>query len=365
MGLAVVIKADGSAAGDLAQASRIEVYERMGETTWYSIRYAEDISGGDLVRQLDSRLQPGVELAILADTGNELSCLVKGPVFSQQIHFQHGGQGSWVEVRGGDNTIVMDREHKAKKWPNVTDGEAVIGILGTYNLIPDVDSTKTRHLETKHTLVQCETDLRFIRRLARRNGCKFWISCAGEGIETGHFKRPVLESSTETELKINMEFPSIQSLDLTWDVERPTSIEGVQLDLNTKGEINGAVGETPQSPLGTDSLMKITGDKRSMHLAAPGDDAGNLQGRSEGALIESDWFIRATCTTSTHNLGRVIRANTMALIRGAGSRHSGYYYVAAVRHIIDETAHLMELELIRNAWNSDGGGPAGALGGIV
>ena len=35
---------------------------------------------------------------------------------------------------------------------------------------------------------------------------------------------------------------------------------------------------------------------------------------------------------------------------GAGSRHSGNYLVAGVRHTIDAGGHRMELELLRNAW---------------
>jgi hypothetical protein len=38
---------------------------------------------------------------------------------------------------------------------------------------------------------------------------------------------------------------------------------------------------------------------------------------------------------------------------GAGSRYSGAYYVNGVKHIIDAAAHVMELELARNAWGAE------------
>ena len=161
MGLGIVIQVNGAPDAELAQASQVEVYERLGETTWFSIRYPEDIQSGDMIRSADSRLDPGSVLAILAGPGPVQECLAKGPVCSQQIHLEHGGQGSWLELRGADSSITMDREFKSQVWSNVTDGEAVMSILGNYGLIPDVSTTNTRHLETKHSLVQRETDLRF------------------------------------------------------------------------------------------------------------------------------------------------------------------------------------------------------------
>ncbi|HRI60015.1 MAG TPA: hypothetical protein PK228_09840, partial [Saprospiraceae bacterium] len=291
----------------------------------------------------------------------QMECLVKGPVCSQQIHIEHGGPGSRLEVKGADSSIKMDRELQSKVWANVTDGEAVMAIAGTYGLIPDVATTKTRHLEMKHSLVQRETDLRFIRRLARRNGCYFWISCLAPGIETAHFQRPDLDSQPAADIYINYNNPHIESLDIHWDAERPTSVEGKQLDLNTKKEVNGGVDQTPQKILGNKSLLDITGDTRSMHVTAPSDDAGNMQARSEGALIESDWFIRANCTTSLYRLGKLVRAHDIVNIIGAGSRHSGPYLVAGVRHIIDAATHLMEIELVRNGWQDGPGGLGGSL----
>ncbi len=45
-----------------------------------------------------------------------------------------------------------------------------------------------------------------------------------------------------------------------------------------------------------------------------------------------------------------MRAHTVVEVNGAGTRHSGKYFVAGVRHTIDSESYLMELELLRNAW---------------
>jgi hypothetical protein len=365
MGLGITISVDGSPDVKLTEAIKVEVYERLGETTEFAIFYPADIADGDIPTLKDDRLDPGSVLSIAAGPDDALQCLVKGPVCSQRIHLEHGGEGSTVEVRGADTSITMDRVFQSVLWNDNTDSDAVNGILGNYGLTPDVTETDTTHSEDKHSLVQRESDLRFIRRLARRNGFYFWMTCdADTGEETGHWKRPDLDEDPAATLKINVQPPTITVFDLTWNAEYPTSVEGLQLDLDDKNDISGDLGQTPQSILGDDGLSDITGDTRSIHVTAPADDAGDLQARSQGALVEADWWIRATCKTSLNLSGTLVRAHTIIAISGVGSRHSGNYLVSGVRHSIDAADHVMEIELVRNGWGQQTTGGTGAPNSI-
>jgi hypothetical protein len=352
MGLGITISVNGAADAGLAEASTVEIHEKMGEATTFCIRYPVNILEGDLPVLVDARLSPGSELSILAEAGGELLCLVKGPVSGQRIHLCHGGAGSYVEVLGADTSITMDRENKAAVWADLTDSDAVSTIISQYGLQPDVETTSAGHFEAKHTLVQRETDLCFIRRLARRNGCLFWISSDENGQETAHFKRPPLGDQPAQELVINLDAPSLDTLDISWDIENPTSAAANQLDLNSKSTIDGGVGASPLAPLGSTALSDLTSETRSLHLAVPADDAGDLQARSEGALIEAGFFLRASGRLTLDALGSVLRAHTVVQLRGAGSRHSGRYFCAEVRHLIDPTSHCMEFGLLRNGWEA-------------
>ncbi len=351
MGLGISIAVDGTPQAELAEAALVEVEEKMGQATVFRLHYAADISEGDLPLLVDDRLAAGSEISVLVPTDGGQQCLVKGPVTGQRIHLQHGGAGSTLVVLGSDSSITMDREAKSQVWAGLSDSDAVTAILGNYGYTPDVAATSAGHFEEKHTLIQRSTDFYFVRQLAQRNGFLFWVTSDASGIETAHFKRPPLDGSSNTELIINLDSPGIQQLDIEWDVERPTGVETLQLDLNAKTDIDGGVSVLPLTLLGDKGLTDINGDTRSRYLTAPSDDAGDLVSRSEGALIESSWFIRAKCQTSFNVLRRLVRAHTVVNVRGAGSRHSGNYFVASVRHLIDAVAHNMEIELIRNAWN--------------
>jgi phage protein D len=349
MEFSVSIKVNGSRVPELTGAN-VEVIEKMGATTQFKLFFEIDIETDDLPFLVDGRLDAGSEITLLVNWDGRDVCLVKGLVRGQRIHLQRGGQGSLLEVIGADTSIKMDRVSKTTEWPDVTDSETVKSILKSYDYTPDVQSTAANHSIKKHSLVQRATDLRFVRRLATRNGFLFWVSSDEQGNETAHFRRPSLSDDPSAELDINSASYNIEQMDIEWDVERPTSVEVTQLNLNDKRVIDGSVAGTPQVALGAENLAAITGDTRSTYLTAPADDGGDLVARGEGVLIEMDWFIRASCTTTLEALGNIVRAHTLVNVSGAGSRYSGKYFVSAVRHEISKEQYRMGIELIRNAW---------------
>jgi phage protein D len=352
MGLGVAIRVAGAPDELVDSAAYVEVVERVGQPTQYRLEYSLDTADGDFPLLKESKLGPGSELQVIVPAADVTECLVKGPVYGQEIHFEQGGSGSSLVVLGADSLIKLDREDKVVAWSDLTDSDAVSSILSQATFTADVEATTAGHLETKHTLIQRETDLAFVRRLARRNGKLFWLSCDHVGVETAHFKRPVLEGEATCDLVINLTDPrsNVTSLDICLDVERPTTTDATEVDLNTKADIAGSVLQSPLTPLGGTALNAIATDVHTTHIVAPVDDAGDIQARGEAALIESSFFVRATGTTTLSVLGKVVRSHTLVNLRGVGARHSGLWFCAAVKHSIDVTEHTMDFELIRNGW---------------
>lgn len=347
-----MILVDGEPDAELGAAASVEVYESMGEATSYRLHYGVSLGEANLLPLLaDERLSAGSELAIVVEIGGTLACLVKGPVYGQQIRLTPGGGGQ-IDVLGADRSIALDRENKAKVWSDATDADIVAAILRDHFDEQDVEPTAATYAEAKHLLVQRETDLALIRRLARRNGCLFWVTSDGTGKETAHFKRPPVGGEAAAELLINIDPPKIATLEITWDAERPVSATAGQLDLNTKQDIDGSVARSPLPALGKKDLAAIAPGVQSLHLAAPADTAGDLAARADAALIDAGFFVRASCSTTTKSLGKLLRAHTVVKLSGVGARHSGTYFCAGVRHTIDHAAHHMDVELLRNAWGA-------------
>lgn len=335
----------------LANADQIEVVERWGQPVRYHLHYGVDIVDGDFPKLVADELGPGTEISVFVSTDSGTQCLVKGPVYSHDITLKNGGTGSALVVHGGDNSIKMARVDKSEIWLDANDTSVVRSILSSHGILNvEADETDTTYSEEKHPLVQRSDDLRFIRKLARRNGFLFWLSYDDDAQEIGHFRKPQLTDLAEAELIINLEDANVDQINISWDVERPDTVTGSQLDLNSLSEIDGQSSDSGLEILGSDSLAAIRGEEFTTHLSLAADDAGDLQSRARGALTESNWFIRAACATSTHRLRDVIRSHQVVNLRGAGSRYSGHYFVTGVSHLIDNSAHLMEITMVRNGW---------------
>lgn len=351
MGLDVSIAAGGTAAADLSNGDQVEVYEHIGRPTTYRLRYTLNVEDNDFPMLKDARLDVGADLAVSVPNGNSSLVLVKGQVYGQRAHFHHGVSDSWLEVIGGDQTMEMDRTVRQKVWPAQAISDSIGNLLSSYSLTPDVPALSTTTSEETHLLVQDDSDLRFVRRLARRYGCWFWVTTTPAGVATAHFKRPPLDGKPLITLKINGDKPNVATLDLDWDVERPNAAIASQLGLRDKKVMDGHVDRSPLKTLGKSALADIAA-RREVQIVAPTDVVGDLTARAEGALIEADWFVRLRGHTSIRSLGAVLRAHTLVAVEGLGSRHSGTYVVASVRHIIDAAAHVMEFELVRNGWGN-------------
>jgi len=352
MGLGISIRVNGAPDQTVASAASVEVIERIGQPTQYRLDYRFDINTGDFPLLKDKKLGPGSEISVLVPNQGTTECLVKGPVYSQQINFVQGGAGSSLAVLGADSTIKMDREDKAVAWTDLTDSAAVAAIVGQAGMAPDVETTSAGHFELKHTLIQRETDLAFVRRLARRNGNLFWVTCDEFGVETAHFKRPPLNGQATCDLVVNLTQPrsAVSALQICWEVESPTKADLTELDLNNKSDIAGSVPRSPLTALGGTALADIVSEPRVVHVVAPVDDNGDLQARGESALIDASFFLRASGTTTISTLQKVLRSHTLVNLRGVGSRHSGLWFCSSVHHSINETGHFMDFELIRNGW---------------
>lgn len=354
MAFDLAILAAGAPADDLAAGvQQVEVHQRIGLPTTFRLRYALTAADGDFPLLADGRLGPGAELTVATQVADVASVLVSGQVHGQRLHFMHGVRESWVEVCGGDKSFELDREIKTKVWTSGTVSDAVCSILSSYGVTADVESIATSHSEDTHTLVQRDTDLRFVRRLARRYGHWFWFTTDSSGVTTAHFKRPVVTGSAVATLKINLDDPSLAGFDLEWDVERPAAAVSQQLGLRDLATIDGQVARSPLAPVGAAALgFADIAPLRQVLITAPVDDVGDLRARAEAALIDGGWFITGRGSTNARALGAVLQPHTLVAVDGLGARHSGGYVVAAVRHVIDGDGHVMEFELARNGWEA-------------
>ena len=344
----------GVADPDFAQPAKVEVVEQVGAATTFSLAYPTSISDGDIALVEEAALGPEAPLAVRVTDGDATAILVHGPVTGQRISVVTGGDGSMVEVLGADRSVELAREARVKVWPDTTDGDAISAILLQAGFLQtDIDVPGgASHTQAKHALVQRESDLHLLRRLARRNGCWFWFSYdPATALPTAHVARPPVDKDPVVSFNLAGEERNIDDAKIQWDVERVVAADASARDPFGATELDGTTEKSPLNPLATKPLSEIVSAVRRARLTAPVDDGADLIARSEAALIEQGWFVSAEITASARKLKQVVRACTVAELHGASKRHSGKYLVARVVHAIDDEDHTMTITLIRNGWN--------------
>jgi hypothetical protein len=337
----------------LAQPARVEVIEAVGACTTFSLFYDFTIEAGDLPLLKEARLGPEAEIAVRVLDGDSPAVLVRGPVTRQRISLVTGGDGSVLEVIGADATVAMARESKVHVWPATTDAAAISELLGAAGLVPQVQlPTTITHEENKRALVQREPDLHLIRRLARRNGCWIWLEYDPvAAVPTVHVSRPPVDSPAALQLHLAGADRNLEEALIEWDAERVVATAAEDRDVFSASALDGSVERSPLQGLADHALADIVTQPHRARLAFQVADAGDLLVRSEAALIEDGWFVRATLKASARVLKAILRAPSVVELHGAGSRHSGRYLVSRVTHQIDDDDHRMQVTLVRNGWN--------------
>jgi phage protein D len=285
-------------------------------------------------------------------------------VLQQAVDYCVGGDGSALGVRGADRSSLLNREQRCRVWSDVTDSSLVQQICSGHGLIPRCEATSCVHAETGHSLVQRESDLELIYRLARRNGYWFWLSYDSSGqAVTAHFQKPPQGERPSLTLSLRAGAANLEGLSLLWDVDRPTAVSARQLDLASLSPNDASIDRSPLTCMARHSLADLVSEPRIRQLAVPVSDQADLQSRAEALLMESGWFVTARAmarlallsresraVARLSRLRRVVRPNSVVTLEGVGSRHAGSYLVARVQHRIDSDDHLMTLDLIRNGW---------------
>jgi phage protein D len=354
--------------------SSLEVEENAELPGAIQLRLSVAADGsGDLTMVNDDTFRPFANLAVVVTPeGGTPECIFDGYVLSHKLHLDHGVTASTLQVWGQDASWLMNLDEKVKEWSDVTDSAVASSIFGDYGMTPSPDNTaddSASHTESGHTLMQRASDIQFLRQLARRNGklCRVAAGAAA-GQLTGYFAKPNLDAPAAVTLTLNdPEKVMVSALDFEWDVTRPTEVAARQALFtdDSDGGVSGDASDAGLTLLADRGLAEFAGRAMKAMLTTAVDDAGELQMRATSLLREGGFFVRCTGEVDLAALGSVLRVGSVVEIDGAGSVHSGKYFVWSVRHAITLDAYKMTFVLVRNAVGPAPSPAGGPLGGLI
>lgn len=273
-----------------------------------------------------------------------------------------------LEVTGMDGSVLMDREEKLKDWPEKKDSDIAREIFGEHGLTPEVEDTEIVHEEALSTVIQRETDLQFLERLALRNG----FDCHVEGT-TGFFgplpveddPQPVLAAHFGEETNLLRFSPKVDGL-------RPAAVSMFQVDRFGKEVLSAETSSSDREPLGALDPGALLGAGVPAARVYVGKNAATgtpeMEALCRGLFDEGSWFIQAEGEIDSACYEHVLRPRRLVTIKGVGETYSGVYYVPYVRHRFTCESYTQCFRVQRNALLPTGdedfssnGGPAGLL----
>jgi hypothetical protein len=310
---------------------------------------------GDLSYVDDGTFEPYTPVSVVLTAGTSTQCIFDGYVLSWRLHLDRAGTDSTIRVLAQDASWLMNINDVVREWPGLTDGQVANNIFDSYGFAQAAANTNDdspAHQPDQHTLFQRATDLRFLHGLARRNGKISRVSCADKpGSRTGYFVRPYLTDAATTTLSlIDPVSWTVDTLDLDWDVMRPTEVDASQVSLTDSGS-SGVPGNATSSglaALAARDLPTYAGQASTMRLTATAD-VPELPQRTAGVLTDSGWFARCQGEADVDRLGLVLRAGTIVAVDGAGKAYSGNWFIWRVNHIIAVDSCRARFTLVRNA----------------
>jgi phage protein D len=232
-------------------------------------------------------------------------------------------------------------------------------------LTPLVTETDVVHDEEVSTIVQRETDIQLLKRLALRNG----FECFVDG-DTGYFGPPVFDDSDQPPLNVHAgDQTNVNRFSLEVNALAPANVAMSQLD-HTTGEVLTATAEADQQP--------ALGATRPASFLPAGADPGQVYvsrtvatGQPEMTALcqalydQGEWFVTGEGEVAANTYGAVLLPRRTVVLNGVGETHSGRYYVTHVTHRFTGDGYIQQFRVKRNALVSDDAGAGGLLAGVL
>lgn len=350
--------------------ARVEM--ELSKATKFALRFDDTKCEGDSEVFNHPAIQSNEMIGIFVRVGEELQCLVFGPVTKIHTASMVGGDGSWVEVRGEDRRVLMNRVGVQATWLGRA-SEAATAILGVYDFDCEVETTLKEYMDAQNGLSQRATDLAFLEDIARKNVFEFWLDYAPSEVPgtgglalttTARIKSsppkggeflipgpPILIA--DQGLEINVSPPpdkcvKVTKFDVRIDFERPNAARGFAQQAAT-GEPVQTPGEDTIEPVTPDwtTLREIDGVRRE-HIAPAVTDPDEQQLAERAMLNEAAWFVEVDCSTTLEMIEFCVKPHMIVDVQSAGPRLSGAYQVKSAIHVINAADHFIDFKLRAN-----------------
>jgi hypothetical protein len=280
--------------------------------------------------------------------------LIDGIITHHQVTPSNEPGQSTLTVTGRDVGVMLDLHERNESYPNQPDSVIVLRLLATYaqyGLVPQVMPTTDVPIIIDRIPRQQETDLRFIRRLAERNGYVFYVEPLTFGVNTAFWGPESRLGFPQPALTTQMgSFTNVKSLNFSNDALAPVSTEGAIQEPITRMSI--PIPSLPSlriPPLAASSAQA----QRSVILReSANQNAAQAATAAVAAVTRAPEAVTGEGELDAAQYGGVLRARKLVGVRGAGISYDGNYYVRRVTHVITRGEYTQRFTVSREGTGS-------------
>jgi phage protein D len=265
--------------------------------------------------------------------------------------------------------MLMDREDKLKDWPGKKDSDIATEIFNAYGLTPQIEDTGIVHDENVSTIIQRETDIQFLKRLALRNGYECYVDGGN-----GYFRPPQLSDVPQPVLSVQFgDDTNVNRFRIEVNALATANVAMFQVDRDSKEILDAASQAGSQTALGKSATDSYLGPGMAPGLAYIGKavttGSSEMTALCQGIYNEGEWFVSGEGEVAANQYGSVLRPRSPVTIKGIGEMYSGVYYVSHVDHVFTADGYVQRFRVKRNGlmptgdenFSADRGGLLGAL----
>jgi len=262
--------------------------------------------------------------------------LIDGVIGHHQLVPSNEPGASTLTLTGRDLRQMLDLEERNEKYENQPDSvifTRLIGAYGQYGLLPEATPTTDVPIELQRVPRQHETDLKFIERMARRNGFVFYIEPVTFGVNRAYFGPETRSGIPQPALTVNMDaFSNVDSLTFSNDALGATGAEGSIVEPTLK--ISIPLPSLPSLRIPPLAANPTPARRKVFVRDAANKNAAQAAIASAATVTNAPEPLRGEGELDTLRYGNVLRARRPVGVRGAGHSYDGDYYVRRVRHVI-------------------------------
>ncbi len=296
-------------------------------------------------------LDPESRVVIGVLLGVTLEPLIDGVIYHHQVSPGEQPGTSSLTVSGRDVSVMLDLEERDAEYGNQGDSVIVNRLLANYaqyGILPPFQVTPTSEVspETERIPRQHETDLNYIKRLARRNGFVFYVEPVTLGVNKAYWGPENRAGLPQVALTHDMgSATNVKTLRLMNDALAPIETSGSFVEPITKTSVR--IPELPSLRIPPLALAGSSARRTERLRCTANRTPAQAATTAAAAVSTAPEPVTVEGELDTVRYGGILRPRRLVGVRGVGRSYNGDYFVRRVTHRIQRGVYTQTFTLSR------------------